>query len=298
SLRTPPPAAAAHEKARPSHPADPLPDRPYVVIEPRRPVLGGLLRDLWAYHELLYFLTWRDVKVRYKQTLMGVAWAVLQPLCMMAVFTLFFGRLAGMPSDGLPYPLFAFAGLLPWTFFSTAATTSGNSVVNSANLITKVYFPRLIVPAASVGAALVDFGVTFVVLGGIMAYYRVAPGWGALMLVPLSLLLVLLAVAFGVLTSALNVKYRDVRFVLPFLIQIWFFATPVIYPTSLVPARWRWLMALNPLSGVVEGFRAALFGARAFDWAAIGVSAAVTCALLACAVVTFRRMERGFADVV
>lgn len=275
-----------------------LPAAPLVVIEPRSALFGSVLRDLWAYRELLYFLTWRDVKVRYKQTALGVAWAILQPLFMMLVFALFFGKLVGVPSDGIPYALFAYAGLLPWTFFSTAATTSGNSVINSANLITKVYFPRLIVPAAAVAAALVDFALTFIILFALMLYYRVAPGWGVLMLPLLTLMLALLALGFGVLMSALSVKYRDIKFVLPFLIQLWFFGSPIIYPTSLVPERWRWALMLNPMTGIIEGFRAALFGRRGFDWAMISFSAAVTLALFVYAVVTFRRMERSFADIV
>jgi len=276
----------------------PSSDRPLVVIEPRASWLGTTLRDLWTYHELLYFLTWRDVKVRYKQTLLGVLWAILQPLCMMLIFSLFFGRLVGVPSDGIPYPLFAFAGLLPWTFFATAASTSGNSVVNSANLITKVYFPRLIVPMAAVGAALVDFAITFAVLGALMIYYRVGLTWGLLMLPVLSVLLVTLALGFGVLMSALNVRYRDVRFALPFIIQLWFFASPIIYPTSLVPERWRWLLALNPMTGIIEGFRAALFGRTSFDWRAIMIAAVITLVLLVYAAVTFKRMEKTFADIV
>ena len=280
-----------------------LPEKPLVVIESRRARAGAGLRDLWAYRELLYFLTWRDVKVRYKQTFLGVAWAVLQPVFMMLIFTLFFGRLAGIPSDGVPYPLFAYAGLLPWTFFSTAVTTGGNSMVSSANLITKVYFPRLIVPSAAVAAALVDFAIAFAVLGLLMAYYGVPPGAGALMLPVLALLVALLALGFGTWMAALNVKYRDIKFALPFLIQVWFFASPIIYPVSFVtgkvadPERWRLVMALNPMTGIVEGFRSALFG-RPFDWLTFSVSAAVTLALLAYGVVTFRRMEKNFADIV
>jgi len=299
SLQSPARVASTTETATPTQQAaHPSSERPHVVIEPRRSWLGSTLRDLWAYHELLYFLTWRDVKVRYKQTLLGVMWAVLQPLLMMLIFSLFFGRLLNVPSDGVPYPLFAFSGLLPWTFFATAAQTSGNSVVNNGNLITKVYFPRVIVPTASVGAALVDFAITCVVLGLLMAFYGEAPGWGALMLPVLVVLLVALALGFGVLMSALNVRYRDIRFALPFLIQLWFFASPIIYPSSHVPERWRWVLALNPMTGIIEGFRAALFGRRGFDWPAISASIVITAALLAFAAVTFRRMERTFADIV
>ncbi len=299
SLPTAAPVASTTETATPTPQAsNPSSDRPLVVIEPRKSWLGTSLGDLWAYHELLYFLTWRDVKVRYKQATLGVMWAVLQPLLMMLIFSLFFGQLLNVPSDGIPYPLFAFAGLLPWTFFATAANTSGNSVVNSANLITKVYFPRLIVPTASVGAALVDFAVTFVVLALLMAFYGEAPGWGALMLPVLVVLLVGLVLGFGILMSALNVRYRDVRFALPFMIQLWFFASPIIYPASHVPERWRWVLALNPMTGIIEGFRVALFGRKGFDWLALGISAVFTVALLIYAAFTFRRMEKTFADIV
>jgi lipopolysaccharide transport system permease protein len=275
-----------------------LPDEPLVVIEPLKRGFPINPRDLWAYHELLYFLAWRDVKVRYKQTALGAAWVALQPLCMMLIFSLFFGRLARMPSDGVPYPLFAFAGLVPWNFFATAVNMSGNSLVGSANLVTKVYFPRLIVPTAAVGAAMVDLLFTLAVLGGLMVYYGVRPGAGLLALPALVALLALLALAFGILTSALNVKYRDVRVALPFLLQVWFFGSPIIYPTSLVPEGWRWLFALNPMTGIVEGFRAALFGQRPFDVQALALSAAITVALFAYAAVVFRRMESTFADIV
>ncbi|MCA1592674.1 MAG: ABC transporter permease [Acidobacteria bacterium] len=274
--------------------------KPLVVIEPRAAQFDINLRDLWSYHELFYFLTWRDVKVRYKQTLLGVLWAILQPLMMMLIFALFFGKLVGVPSDGIPYPLFAFAGLLPWTFFSTAVNTSGNSLVNNANLITKVYFPRLIVPIASIGAGLIDFAISFAVLGGLMVYYRVHLTWGILLLPLLVLLQATLALGVGVLTSALNIKYRDIRHALPFLIQVWFFASPIIYPASMMPERWRWrwLLGLNPMTGIIEGFRVALFGHKEFDWVLIATSAVTTLALLAYALVTFRRMEKGFADII
>lgn len=276
---------------------DTLSGLPLTVIEAKKSYLGVNLRELWTYHELLYFLAWRDIKVRYKQTLLGVLWAILQPLLMMLIFSLFFGKLVGVPSDGVPYPLFAFAGLLPWTFFASAATTSGNSVVNSAHLITKVYFPRLIVPTAAVAAALLDFAITFVVLGALLVYYRVSLTWGILILPVLIALLTILALAFGVLMSALNVKYRDIKFALPFLIQLWFFASPIIYPTSLLPERWRWILALNPMTGIIEGFRSALFGRR-FDWQAIAISALITFALLIYATLSFKRMEKTFADIV
>ncbi len=272
--------------------------KPLVVIEPHTSWLGANLRELYAYHELLYFLTWRDVKVRYKQTLLGVAWALLQPLCMMAIFALFFGRLVGVPSDGVPYPLFAFAGLLPWTFFASAITSGGNSVVNSANLITKVYFPRLIVPTAAVAASLIDLAISFLPLIVLMIYYSITITSRLLMLPALFLLLIGIALGFAILMAALNVKYRDIRFVLPFLIQVWFFASPIIYPSTLLPARWQWVFSLNPMTGIIEGFRASLFGVKEFNWPAIAFSAVFTIALLVCATTTFKRMENSFADII
>jgi lipopolysaccharide transport system permease protein len=255
------------------------------------------LRSLWAYRELLYFLIWRDVKVRYKQTLLGAAWAILQPLATMIIFSIFFGQLAGMPSDGIPYPLFAYAGLLPWTFFSNAVASSSNSLVGSANLITKVYFPRMIIPGAAVIAGLLDLLVAFVVMAPLMIYYRVGVTWSLLMLPPLALLTCLLALGVGMWLSALNVKYRDIRYALPFAIQLWMFATPIIYPASLVPSAWRWMLELNPLTGIIEGYRSAFFG-RPFDWRMLLVSALITLVGLLLAAYYFRRMERTFADIV
>jgi lipopolysaccharide transport system permease protein len=273
------------------------PEQPLVVIEPSRSWLALDLASLWAYRELLYFLTWRDVKVRYKQTALGVAWAVLQPLFTMLIFSLFFGRLAGIPSDGAPYPLFAFAGLLPWVFFSNAVSNSGNSLVGSANLITKVYFPRLLVPGAAVGAGLVDLLLGFALLALLMVYYGAMPSSGIVLLPVLVVLLALLALGVGLLASALNVKYRDIRYALPFIIQLWMFVSPVIYPASFVPAQWRWVLWLNPLAGIIEGFRAALFGAPV-SWGMLGAAALLTLALLVFAAFIFRRMEKSFADVV
>ena len=274
-----------------------LPDSPLVTIEPNRSWVALDLRGLWTYRELLYFLTLRDVKVRYKQTLMGAAWAILQPLFAMLIFTLFFGKLARIPSDGIPYPLFAYAGLLPWTFFSNAISNSGNSLITSTNLITKVYFPRMIIPGAAVGAGLVDLSIAFLVLVGLMVYYGVGFSWAMLMLPPLVLLTAVLALGVGMWLSALNVKYRDVRHALPFLIQLWMFLSPVIFPASLVPQKWRWLFLLNPLTGIIEGFRSALFG-RPFYWPALGISSALTVIVLIYSAYTFRRMERQFADLI
>ncbi len=277
--------------------SDRVADEPVVIIEPNKTWSPVELRDLWAFRELLYFLTWRDVKVRYKQTGLGVAWAIIQPLLTMLVFTLFFGRLAGVPSDNVPYPIFAFAGLLAWTFFANAITNSGNSLVGSANLITKVYFPRMIIPGAAVAAGLVDFAIAFVILVGLMIYYGVMVTWSILMFPVVVLLTTLLALGVGMWLSALNVKYRDVRFALPFLVQVWMFVSPVIYPSSFLPPKFRWLLWLNPMAGIIEGYRSSLFGLR-FNWLALGVSAGLTLIVLLYAAFSFRRMEKSFADIV
>lgn len=276
-----------------------LPDEPIVVIEPRSSWKALDVRELWAYRELLYFLTWRDVKVRYKQTFLGVAWAVIQPLFTMIIFTLFFGRLAGLDTrtGGIAYPLFAYAGLLPWTFFSNALTSSGNSLVGSANLITKVYFPRIIVPTAAVAAGLIDFAIGFVILVPLLVYYRVSPTWNLLMIPVLVVMITVLATAVGMWLSALNVKYRDIRFALPFLIQLWMFISPIIYPASILPAKWRWLLDLNPLTGIIEGFKSALFG-QAFNWTSLAIAAVLTLLSLVYSAFSFSRVERRFADII
>ncbi|HTG93735.1 MAG TPA: ABC transporter permease [Pyrinomonadaceae bacterium] len=276
-----------------------LPDEPIVVIEPRDSWRMLDLSELWAYRELVYFLTWRDVKVRYKQTFLGVAWAIIQPLFTMIIFTLFFGRLAGLEdrTNGIPYPLFAYAGLLPWTFFSNALTNSGNSLVGSANLITKVYFPRMIVPGAAVAAGLIDFAIGFIILIPLLIYYRITPTWNLFMLPVLVALITVLATAVGMWLSALNVKYRDIRFALPFLIQLWMFVSPIIYPASILPAKWRWLLELNPLTGIIEGFKSALFGVP-FNWTSLAISAVLTLLSLVYAAFSFSRVERRFADIV
>jgi lipopolysaccharide transport system permease protein len=274
-----------------------LPDEPLVIIQSSKSWTALNLRALWSYRELLYFLTWRDIKVRYKQTALGMAWVVMQPLLTTAVFTLFLGRLAGVPSDGIPYPLFAYAGLLPWTFFMGAVTSGSSSLVSNSHLITKVYFPRSIVPVAAVAARLPDFAIAFIVLIGMVVYYRVAAGWNVLLLPVCVMLMTLLALGVGMATSAFNVKYRDVGVMMPLLLQLWMFASPVVYPASLVPEAWRRLYSLNPMVGIIEGFRASLLGGR-FDGAALAVSALVTSALLACVAFWFRRMETHFADIV
>ena len=274
-----------------------LPAEPLVVIQPSKRLSMLSFKDIWAYRELLFFLTWRDVKVRYKQTALGAAWAILQPLFMMIIFTIFFGRLAGVASAGIPYPLFALAGLVPWTFFSNAITASGNSLVGSANLITKVYFPRLIVPAAAMLAGLVDFLLAFMLLVLLMFYYRVTLTAQILFLPVLVILTALFSLGVGTWMSALNVKYRDVRFALPFLIQLWLFVSSVIVPSTSLPQKWRWLLMLNPMSGIIEGYRSALFGLP-FDWPALGIASVLTIVTLVYAIFAFGRVERSFADII
>lgn len=271
-------------------------DEPLIVVTPAGALVPLNLRDLWSYRELLYFLTWRDVKVRYKQTALGVAWAVLQPVLMMLVFSLFFSERAGL-TVGVPYPLFALAGLVPWTFFANSVSNSGNSVVNSAGLITKVYFPRLLVPAAALIACFVDFLMAFVVLVGLMLYYRVDLKPSILMLPVLTGLTALFALGVGTWLAGLNVKYRDIRFVLPFLMQLWLFVSSVILPSSSVPASWRWLLALNPMSSIIEGFRSSLLGTP-FDWRALAIAAVITLLVFVYSAYSFRRMEREFADII
>lgn len=274
-----------------------LPEEPLFVIEPSNSWVAVNLRDLWSYRELLYFLMWRDVKVRYKQTALGITWVVMQPLLTTLIFTVFLGMLVRVPSDGLPYPLMAYAGLLPWTFFSCSVSTSSNSLVSNANLITKVYFPRMIIPAAAVGARLVDLGIAFVILAGMMLYYRVSLTLNFFMLPVLVVLVTLLALGFGMLTSALNVKYRDVGMILPVLIQLWMYVSPILYPLNLIPERWRGLYSINPLVGIVDGFRSILLG-RPFNWTALGFSTIITIILLIYSAYMFRRVEKGFADVI
>jgi len=275
---------------------------PTVVIEPTRGFASLQLRVLWEYRELLYFLVWRDLKVRYKQTALGVAWVVLQPVVSMVVFSVLFGGLLGVPSGDVPYPIFVFAGLLPWQYFAGSLTRSSQSLVGSAHVITKVYFPRLVIPMSGVISGLVDFGVAFLILLGLMVLYGVKPT-PALVWLPLFLLLaVLTALGFGLWLSALNVRYRDVNYLLPFLVQIWMFLTPVIYPSTIIPEPFRWLLALNPMTGVVAGFRWALLGEYLADAQPPGplfaVSVAVALLVLASGLVFFRRTERTFADIV
>ena len=290
-------STASTAAARSAPPPHTLPDEPLFIIQPSKSWAALDVRALWSYRELLYFLTLRDVKVRYKQTALGVVWVVMQPLLTTLVLTVFLGMLVRVPSDDIPYPLFTFSGLLLWTFFTGAVTAGGMSVVGNSHLVTKVYFPRIIVPVAAVGARLVDFAVAFLILVGMLAYYRTGPTWHlALLPIPLALV-VALALALGVGASALNVKYRDVGVVVPVLLQLGMFVSPVAYPPSLVPENWRWLYSLNPMVGVIENFRACLFG-RGFNWPTLAVSAAITLAALAASVYAFRRLESEFADAI
>lgn len=266
------------------------------IIEPSS-LVTLRLRELWTYRELLYFLTWRDVKVRYKQTALGAVWAVLQPVATMAVFSIFFGRLAKMPSDGFPYPIWTYAGLLPWQLFAYALGESANSLVGNQALITKVYFPRLVIPISAVIAGLLDFAIAFLVLLVMFVYYGIVPT-AAVWTLPLFLILAVAnALAVGLWLSALNVTYRDVRYTIPFLTQFWLFVTPIAYPSSLVPERWRALYGLNPMAGVVEGFRWALLGTDP-PGPLLAVSTGMVVALLAGGLYYFRRMEKTFADIV
>jgi lipopolysaccharide transport system permease protein len=274
------------------------PETPRIRIEPSQGWISLGLKELWQYRELLFFLTWRDIKVRYKQTALGAAWAIIQPLFTMLVFTIFFGRLAKVPSDGIPYPLFSYAALLPWQLFASALTESSNSVVANERLITKVYFPRLVVPLASVFTGLVDFAIAFTLLIAMMAWYQVKPTWAVLTLPLFVLFAMATALGAGLWLSALNVQYRDVRYTLPFLVQFWLFASPVAYSSTLVPARWRPLYGLNPMAGVIEGFRWALLGKAHAPGLMLAVSGLVVASVLVGGLYYYRRMEKTFADLV
>jgi lipopolysaccharide transport system permease protein len=271
---------------------------PVVRIEPTRGWVSLKLKDLWEYRELLYFLTWRDVKIRYKQTALGIAWAVLQPLLTMLVFSIFFGRLAKIPSDGIPYPIFSLAALVPWNFFANGLTQSSNSLVASANMIKKVYFPRLVIPLSSIFSGVVDFTIALVLVLAMMFYNQIGVTARILWLPAFLLLALATALGVGLWLSALNVEYRDVRYVAPFIVQFWMFATPIAYPSTLLSEPWRTIYGLNPMAGVVEGFRWALLGAKTQPGPLIAVSAFAAVVLLISGAYYFRRMERAFADVV
>jgi len=269
-----------------------------LLIKPSRGWVLPQLRDVWAYRELLYFLVWRDLKVRYKQTVLGVLWAIIQPFFLMVVFTIFFGKLGKIPSEGIPYPVFAYVALIPWSYFAQSLNACSESLVGNSHLITKVYFPRLIIPISSVLSGLVNFGISFGILLAMMFYYRITPSLEALFLPILVLMVLATALGSGLWLSALNVQYRDIRYAISFLMQFWFFATPVVYPSSLVPGIWRFLYSMNPMVGVVEGFRGALLGKGHVMGDTFLVSVTVAACLLITGTLYFRQVEKRFADVV
>lgn len=286
---------ANDERLGTSHPsADAL---PLTLITPPSGWRALDVNELWRYRELAWVLTERDIKVRYKQTALGFAWAIIQPVMMMVVFSVFFGALAKMPSDGLPYPVFVYAGLLPWTFFANAISASSNSLVGSSHLVSKVYFPRLIIPVSTVGGGLVDFAIAAAILLLLCLFYGV--GWSINLLVAPLLVagIIFIALGVGIFLSALTVAFRDFRYVIPFMVQFWMFATPVVYPASLVPEGWRWLLFLNPMAGFIEGFRSAFLG-KPFDWLAICISLVVAVAVFFIGIAYFEKVERSFADII
>lgn len=286
------------ENISPTPSISPVSPEAHIIIEPPRGWAALDLKELWNYRELLFFLAWRDIKLRYKQTALGAAWAILQPLLTMIVFSVVFGELAKLPSDGIPCPIFTYTALLPWQLFAFALANSSNSLISSQNLISKVYFPRLIIPLASTLAGVLDFAIAFLVLLGMMAYYHIAPTL-AILYLPLFLSLALLsALAVGIWLSALSVEYRDVRYIVPFLTQLWMYATPIAYASSLIPEKWRLLYGLNPMTGVVDGFRWALLGMEIQNGLMIGVSAIVVLAMFISGLYYFRQMENNFADVI
>ncbi len=258
----------------------------------------GLIRELWEYRELCYFLAWRDIKVRYKQTVLGVLWAVIQPFFTMVIFTLLFGQLAKIPTDGIPGPIFYFSALVPWIYFSSTVTNAGMSLVANSGLLTKIYFPRVLLPAAAALSNLIDFLISSVLLGGFIAYYKIPLGWHLFLWPILVVLLMLLALSLGMFFAALNVKYRDIKYALPFFIQLLLFATPIIYPASMIPERFQWLLALNPLSALIEGFRYVVVPNRTVDWNVLGISVAISAGLFIAGVAYFRSTEKAMADLV
>jgi len=271
---------------------------PIITIRPSRGWVFPHIRDVWAYRELLYFLVWRDLKVRYKQTVLGILWAIIQPFFLMVIFSIFFGKLGKIPSEGIPYPIFAYTALLPWSYFAQSLNACSNSLVANSHLITKVYFPRLIIPISSVLSGVVDFAISFSILLGLMFYYQIFPNLMVLLLPLLILMATATALGAGLWLSALNVQYRDIRYTMSFLTQFWFFATPVVYSSSLVPGIWRFFYGLNPMVGVVQGFRGVLLGKGQIIGPMFAVSIIVIASLLFTGAIYFRRMEKGFADVV
>ncbi|MBI3173096.1 MAG: ABC transporter permease [Chloroflexi bacterium] len=270
-----------------------------IYIKPSKGLAALNLRDLWVYRELVYFMVWRDVKVKYKQTLLGMAWAVIQPVMTMLVFTFLFGKVAKLPTDGIPYPVFSFTALLPWGLFTTALNQGSRSLVAHNNMVTKIYFPRLILPLASVLSGVVDFAIAFVILIGLMLYYQVTPAWHLLWTLPLLLIMtVVTALGVALWLSAINVKYRDVNQALPFLTQFWLFATPVAYSASVISAKWQLVYSLNPMAGVVNGFRWALLGSGNGPDLSFWVSALISVVILISGLFYFRSMEKTFADTI
>lgn len=272
-------------------------EEPYTVIEPRRNWSLINIRELIHYRELLYFLTWRDIKVRYRQAVLGAAWAILQPILYMVVFSIFLGKLVKMPSEGIPYSIFVFAGLLPWLFFSNAVSSAGQSLVGSSHLITKVYFPRIFIPTAKIVTTLLDFMVSTLVIFIMLPFYDMALTWNIFLLLVLIFLTLLCAIGVGSFLSALNVEYRDFQYVTPFMIQIWMFCSPVVYPVSIVPERWRWVLTLNPMTGIIDGYRAAFLG-KAIDWEGLGISGVTVVLIFIIGLSYFMKVEERFADII
>jgi lipopolysaccharide transport system permease protein len=260
--------------------------------------VGSWIKEFWEYRELFFFLVWRDIKIRYKQTVLGAGWAIIQPFFTMIIFTLFFGKMAKMPSDGIPYPVFSYSALLPWTYFSSSVRLSGNSLVSGANLVRRVYFPRVALPGAATLSGLVDFAIASVVLVGMMVYYDIDFSWGLLLWPVLLVPLVILALGIGMILSSLNVKYRDIKHAIPFFIQSLLFITPIIYPTSIASEKIKFLLSLNPLTGLIEAFRASMLPTRSVDWQLLGISVGITLLIFVFGAIYFRKTEREFADII
>jgi len=270
-----------------------------IIIKPRKGLIPVNFKELWVFRELLFFLSWRDIKVKYKQTALGAAWAILQPFLTMIIFSILFGKLAKVPSDGIPYPIFVYTGLLPWNYFSSALSNSGNSLVASSNLITKVYFPRLIIPASASLSSLLDFFIASIILIGMMFFYHFTPNTLGMVMIPVLVFMTfIVAVGCGLWLSALNVEYRDFQYVIPFLVQIWMFVTPVIYPVTLFPEEYRWILSLNPMGGIIEAFRASTLGHQPINWNLLAISSAVAALVFITGLLYFRKVERSFADVI
>ncbi len=276
-----------------------MPQEYDIVIKPKKGLIPLNLSEIWHFRELLYFLAWRDIKVKYKQTALGAAWAILQPFLTMIVFLILFGKLAKIPSDGIPYPIFVYAGILLWNYFSSALNSAGNSLVASSNLITKVYFPRLIIPASASLSALLDFLIASIILIGLMFFYHFTPGIIGIVIIPIIIFLTfMVAMGCGLWLSALNVEYRDFQYVIPFLIQIWMFVTPVIYPVTFLPDKYRWILSFNPMSGIIEAFRASIFRHQEINWSLLIISLAVAVVIFVTGMLYFRKVERSFADII